>query len=100
MNFHEIYNSLLTGKTLQIPFGSQKEAEGFRVKLARFKLMQERQMVEIGVLSASERQKFSFSLQGDLLDRNNPWVATLCFKDKEVSRQYEVKILPDTADPE
>ena len=92
MNIHQIYSSLLSGNTLQIPFSSAESAELFRVKLAQYKLRQDKVMIEVGFISKEERQRFSFSTQLQL----PPWppiIATLVFKDRETLLQYEVKIV-------
>ena len=56
-------------------------------------------MISIGMLGEDDRQKFCFEVQSDLLVKNidgEPAVtATFYFKDKEVSKQYDVKILDD-----
>lgn len=98
MNIHEIYNSLLAGKVLKIGFDTSEEAETFRVKLAQFKGKQDKLLLDVGILSVSERQKLTFNLQAQMSfgDPNvSAYSATIAFKDKATLRQYSVEILKD-----
>lgn len=97
MNIHEVYNILLAGKTLEMNFGSKAESETFRVKLAKYKRSQDKQLIEIGFMDEKEVAKLSFCVQGQLPPAP-PLLATICFKDKAVLRQYEIKILDDEED--
>lgn len=94
MNIHEIYAKLLSGKSAQIPFSSAEEAEKFRIRLSLYKLRQDKSMMDVGMIESSERQKISFAVQGQL-PPGPPVIATIAFKDRDTSTQYEVKILED-----
>lgn len=98
MNFHEIYNSLLAGKTLQIGFTSSEEAESFRVALYRFKAKEDGILSAIGILGDKDKQRLSFSLQSEMLELETKfkYTATIQFRDKGTLRQYDVKIVEDS----
>lgn len=92
MNIHQIYSYLIEGKTLQLPFPSSMEAEKFRIKLAQYKLRKDKTLLALEILNQSERQKVSFTCQ---LSFDGTVDATIAFKDQDITRQYEVKILED-----
>lgn len=94
MNIHEIYNLLMAGKTLSLEFDSDEEAEVFRVKVSKYKTRQDAILIGIGMMEKNERQMFSFCLQRQMSPMP-PLLATMVFKDKNIIRQYEVKILTE-----
>ena len=99
MKLSEIYNLLLAGKTLQLPFDSEREAEAFRVALFRHKRLQDNEMIKLGMFDETERQQLSWSLQGELFD--HPFLATVKFRERQ-RKSYRVIILnePEEADEE
>lgn len=86
----EIYNLLLAGKKLTMEFNSAQEAENFRVSMFRYKRLQDRILVGLGVSSEEEKQAFVFKYDNDSRE------ATLQFKDKPRNRTYEIKIIEDS----
>lgn len=90
MNLREIYNLILAGKTVKLSFASESEKETFRVKLYKFKRLQEHAMLQIGMLEPEDQQALSFIVE------NN--VATISLKNKRRLRDYNVTILDDADD--
>lgn len=79
---------------MQLEFGDDAEAEAFRVRVAQYKTRQDRVCIEVGLFAEADRQRLSFSKQTQL----SPLpaiLATFCFKEPSVLRQYKVKILPE-----
>lgn len=99
MNIHEIYSLLLAGKTLQLEFESDGEAEKFRVKLSQYKSRQHKAGVSVGLFTDTDRQRLSFAIQRQL-NPAPPILATICFKDPGVLRQYVVRILEEEEEQE
>lgn len=99
MNIHEIYNLLMAGKTLSLEFDGRREAEEFRIKVAKYKRAQDTQIIKLGMIEPHEKQVFSFTLQ-DQMPPLAPALATLVFKDKSITRQYTVKIIDEDENDE
>lgn len=95
-NIHEIYNILLTGKSIQLDFSSQEMAESFRVKLAKFKSRQDKLLEGLGFQGEDEKQKLTFQIQTQLhLTTEQPIMATLSFKDRDVKQTFSIKVVED-----
>lgn len=87
----DLYNILIAGSKIEIPFSSQDEAETFRVSLAQFKMRQDKVMIDIGMMSEEEKLKFSFKY-----DKEKK-AATLKFAAKQ-SRRFTFKIVEDNCE--
>lgn len=97
MNFHQIYEALLAGKTLQLEFDTIEEVNVLKASLYRFKRRQDIQLVSIGILQEEEVQKLSMKVQTQMHEVGlAAFQVTLSLKDKLTTRQYKVTIIEDT----
>jgi hypothetical protein len=96
MNIHEIYGLLLAGRKLELKFPSMYEAGRFRIRLHQIKKTEDKKMLAVGMMEDSEKQSFRFAAQADLI--TGEVTASLQFVDKDVAKQYEVKIIDDETD--
>lgn len=97
MNFHQIYEALLAGKTLQLEFDTIEEVNVLKSSLYRFKKRQDVQLVSIGILQEEEVQQLSFKTQTQMHEVGlAAFQVTLSLKDKLTTRQYKVTIIDDT----
>lgn len=88
MNTTEIYNLLVAGRTLQIPFDSRDAAETFRTRIHRVKASQELHLLSLGMMTDEEVPTFSF-----LRAKEGIW--ELRFVAQRARRQYDVVIVND-----
>lgn len=97
MNLQEIYNTLLAGDTIEMPFLSKEDAEVFRVALSKYKSRQDKIMLGIGMLEEEEIKVCSFILQASLpLEGRTMWEASIKFRPRKPEREYIVKIIRES----
>lgn len=87
MNLREIYNLLLAGKVIKLNFASETEKETFRVKLFKFKRLQELAMLQVGMIEESEIQSLKFEFTAP--------VASISLIKKRGLRDYAITIMDD-----
>lgn len=108
-NIREIYNILLAGKKVKLPFSSEKEAETFRVSLHKFKSRQDEQLIGLGFLE--ERQKLCFSVlqvepelpiyeEPQLIPIDPFWIATFSFQDRVAMRTFSITVIEPSEEDE
>lgn len=90
MNLREIYSLLLAGKTMRLGFTSESEKETFRVRLFKFKRLQEYAMAQIGMVEPDDLNALSFSYRDG--------TAIISLTKKRRLRDYNVIILDDGDD--
>lgn len=90
----DLYNLLLSGSKLEIPFVNAKEAELFRVSLSQYKMRQDKAMVDIGMIAEEERQRLSFRFDKDKSS------ATLQFVEKRELRKVSYRIVEEVEELE
>lgn len=94
MNIHEIYGILFSGKTIQLHFASEAEADSFRVGLHRYKKGQEQVLIAADLMESHEVSTLSFKLQGEMKEVTGSLLtATISFKSKRILKSYEIVIL-------
>lgn len=94
MNLLQIYNALFADKKMELSFQSLREAENFRVRLAKFKRQEDRILVVNEVLDQPAR--FSFLVrEEEQEDGSILYVAIFCFLPALPPRIYDVKIIED-----
>ena len=78
----QIYNSLAAGKVLKLQFATAGDAETFRVRLHKYKKVQEDILEAVDLLEAKERLQFKVTPVStkDLIDgEGGYWEATMRF---------------------
>lgn len=91
----DVYNLLFAGKTLQMYFADDKEANNFRTSLYRIKRHQEDQMLAVDLMTESDIQAVSFKVQKSLFD-GEPLTVTLSLAERSTIKKYGVTILNDS----
>lgn len=78
----QIYNSLAAGKSIKLQFATSGDAETFRVRLHKYKKVQEDNLEAVDLLEAKERLKFKLApvTTKDLIDgEGGYWEAVIRF---------------------
>lgn len=60
MNSTEIYNLLAAGKTLELEFSTQQEAETLRIRLHHLKSRAESHLIDVGMMAVEDTEVLSF----------------------------------------
>lgn len=93
MDVHEIYGLLFAGKKLEMSFYSPEERETFKVRLHQVKAMNEKPMLELGMLQETEIQRITFTYVEIALNGILKYLISLT--PRPPKKQYTVKILED-----
>jgi hypothetical protein len=64
-SLRQIYNLLLAGKKLNMDFADATAAETFRVRMHKYKKVQDTAMMKLGMISEDERQAFVFTYDAE-----------------------------------
>ena len=100
-NLREIYNLLILGKTIEIPFASAALANNFRIGLANLKTREDKLLVDCGFMLPDARHVLSFLIRAepnlDMFDNDSTEtvIATVKFIPKKEQKRYQVVIIDD-----
>jgi hypothetical protein len=94
MDIHQIYNALIKGKTLQLPFTSKLDAEIFRVRLYKYKKARDKELLDLDLMIEADMQMLRFTLAKPT-DECEQFIATAYFKAKGVNQRYEGVVILD-----
>ena len=86
MTLDQIYDELFAGKKATLAFPNKKEAESFRVSLAQYKSVKDKQLVSIGLVAETEVSSLGFTYNPD------SQLAVIEFKPRRVLKDYQVII--------
>lgn len=91
MNATEIYNLLAAGKTLELEFSTQQEAETLRIRLHHLKSRADAHLVSVGMMAEEDKEVFSFVRHGDAICKY-----TLRLVKSRPRKEYRVTIIDDS----
>lgn len=92
MDVHEIYGLLFAGKKLEMSFDSTEEMFAFKVRLHQVKAIQEKPMLELGMMQDSEIQRVTFSNIASIPGALDYMVS---LTPRPPKKQYAVKVVED-----
>lgn len=97
LNLEQLYNLLFAGKSLKIPFPSDKEANVFKVQLFRYKKSEDVMLLATEMIT--ETQYLSFQVQSCMSEIMPFGVeVTLQLKSREQRKTYQITILSEDED--
>lgn len=91
MALSDIFNAIVVGETIQMHFGTKKDAEDFRIALAKYKTKQFKIMEALEITNPGARMMLCFKLENSLLPEA-PYIATIYLRERP-DNKYDFVIL-------